>query len=345
MQSRTQPVMSPEHFSSFAPPAEKQYARAAMIEYIRRLWASPFLSSLILLAAGLSLLLAGSVKLPGLDTRAEQSFRNNLKTSLLTYGTLRTLNAVISFAQESEVAASPAGVGLTMAVGQILDPINDIVERGCNVLETSIMALGALNILQELSQLFAVKILGGFLAVASVCRLFGYTAGLSSFLVRVCLLLALVRFVLPVAALGNDVLDRAYFDQRIRTHQQNLEPFTSQHEPSFKAGDADQNTDFLDRLKDALNPSIVLRQVSTSYTMLKENAANIVSNTVDLAILFLGKLLFQVLLLPMAIFWLLLRTVDALFGTSVARVYGGKLRRTGQAGRQGREAGSSEGTA
>jgi hypothetical protein len=243
------------------------------------------------------------------------------------------------------VAASPAGVGLTMAVGQILDPINDIVERGCNVLETSIMALGALNILQELSQLFAVKILGGFLAVASVCRLFGYTAGLSSFLVRVCLLLALVRFVLPVAALGNDVLDRAYFDQRIRTHQQNLEPFTSQHEPSFKAGDADQNTDFLDRLKDALNPSIVLRQVSTSYTMLKENAANIVNNTVDLAILYLGKLLFQVLLLPMAIFWLLLRTVDALFGTSVARVYGGKLRRTGQAGRQGREAGSSEGTA
>jgi hypothetical protein len=148
-----------------------------------------------------------------------------------------------------------------------------------------------------------------------------------------------------VAALGNDVLDRAYFDQRIRTHQQNLEPFTSQHEPSFKAGDADQNTDFLDRLKDALNPSIVLRQVSTSYTMLKENAANIVNNTVDLAILYLGKLLFQVLLLPMAIFWLLLRTVDALFGTSVARVYGGKLRRTGQAGRQGREAGSSEGTA
>ena len=83
-----------------------------------------------LLALGLVILaLAGPLDRLGLS-QTQAGFTR----ALVTYGLVRAMNGVISVAQGTELALEPAGIGVTFTPGEILDPINDLVERFALVL-------------------------------------------------------------------------------------------------------------------------------------------------------------------------------------------------------------------
>ncbi len=86
-----------------------------------------------------------------LDDKGQQYTNDALKRSLLTFGVARALNGVISVAQGTEIALQPAGVGLTFTPGQILDPINDLVERFSWVMLLSSASIGTQKILLTIS--------------------------------------------------------------------------------------------------------------------------------------------------------------------------------------------------
>jgi hypothetical protein len=48
------------------------------------------------------------------------------KLKCLTYATCRVINASVSIVKESSLQLEPAGVGISLAVGQALDPIDDM---------------------------------------------------------------------------------------------------------------------------------------------------------------------------------------------------------------------------
>ncbi len=77
-----------------------------------------------------------------LDRPAGRYTEAALARAMVTYGVARSLNGVISVVQETEVALSPAGVGVTLAPGQLLDPVNDLIERFSWVMLASGVALG-----------------------------------------------------------------------------------------------------------------------------------------------------------------------------------------------------------
>ena len=64
-----------------------------------------------------------------LDQPAQAGTAATLKRALATYAIARGLNGVISVAQGTEIAIQPVGVGLTISAGEILDPLNDLVEH------------------------------------------------------------------------------------------------------------------------------------------------------------------------------------------------------------------------
>lgn len=81
-------------------------------------------------ALGLGLLLAALMAVtPFLDQRAGENYESLFQRALVTFALARTLNGVISAVQGTEVAIQPAGVGVTLTPGQMLDPVNDLVER------------------------------------------------------------------------------------------------------------------------------------------------------------------------------------------------------------------------
>jgi len=82
------------------------------------------------LALALLLVCAGLLANSGwLDKQGYDYTQAGLQRALITFGISRTLNGVISVAQGTEVAVEPVGIGMTFTPGQILDPVNDLVER------------------------------------------------------------------------------------------------------------------------------------------------------------------------------------------------------------------------
>ena len=66
----------------------------------------------------------------------------HLKKAIATFAIAKTLNASISFLQGTEIEGSLVFASATFSVGEILDPLNDLVERFSWIMLASAVALG-----------------------------------------------------------------------------------------------------------------------------------------------------------------------------------------------------------
>lgn len=80
-----------------------------------------------------------------IDSKGEEVVEESLKEAVIVFGTAKALNAAISLAQGTEVG--PPGV--TITIGEVLDPINDLVEQFSWIMLASITSLGIQKILMN----------------------------------------------------------------------------------------------------------------------------------------------------------------------------------------------------
>lgn len=154
-------------------------------------------------------------EIPYLDRKGDEYFETATKKALVTYGTTRVLNAVVSVAKETEVEVSPLGVGLTIHLGQFLDPIDDATERLSLVLTTSIAALGLMKIIKELLQIYTFKIVSYLLIFLLPGLWIKRLRNFSKTVLNIVILLFAARLALPVCGVINDFLYRDYFEPEI----------------------------------------------------------------------------------------------------------------------------------
>jgi len=93
------------------------------------------------------------------DQKATQYVDESLQHATAAFVLARTFNAIVSVFQESELQLEPGGIGVTLALGQALDPINDIVERFSWVMLTSLTSLGIQKFLIEISPFVSIRIM------------------------------------------------------------------------------------------------------------------------------------------------------------------------------------------
>ena len=160
---------------------------------------------------------------PANQTYAKRYLNESIVLSASTYATCRVINGGVSSLQESSISISPWGVGLEYEAGQILDPINDAVERLSEACVHSMALLGAqrivLGIINQYGLIPFYLTLVAFLLLIFVrkgrrfARLFG----------RLALILLLVRLSTPVLCFLGTWLNDQYFDPKIEHHTAQLE--------------------------------------------------------------------------------------------------------------------------
>ena len=168
------------------------------------------LSLVLLLAATLSVT-------PFLDQRAAADYEQLFQRAFITFALARTINGVISVVQGTEIALQPAGVGVTLTPGEILDPVNDLVERFSWIMMGATISLGVQNVLLDISAWWVIQILVTALASWLLIRLWypGQGSDLNRILIRrVFPLLLFIRFAVPVMLIANDFLYQEFLEQR-----------------------------------------------------------------------------------------------------------------------------------
>lgn len=141
---------------------------------------------------------------PPIQSLAEAQVDAGLKRALISFASARTLNAVISVIQGTEVSMQPLGVGVTLTLGQALDPINDLVEQFSSLMLFASVAFGVQKALLAVGANWLVSLLVSASAIvwAGLCLF----RKLPFWLSRLFLVLLMLRFAIPVATIGSDLL-------------------------------------------------------------------------------------------------------------------------------------------
>ncbi len=274
--------------------------------------------SLAGIAIAIVLFFSSGLRLPVLDTTADAYFRDAITKAGLTYATCRAVNASVSIVKESNLQLEPAGVGVSLALGQALDPIDDMTERLSDVLVTAITSLGVQKLAYEISISLAPPFFAVFLFILIILTWFENDR-LQCFqrtILRFALLVVIARFFLPMSSMANEFLNNHFFADQI-----------SENSTELAIGSAE-----LDTLKDFSLPEIdgIIGTIDNSASFLKQksmafktvlattmdNMGNIIENLLNLTILYIGQFLIQVILLPILSFWFLVKTINALFHTN-----------------------------
>ena len=261
------------------------------------------------------LFFSSGLKIPVLDSMTDTYFREAITKAGVAYATCRVINASVSIIKDSTLELEPAGVGISLAVGQTLDPIDDMTERLSDVLVTAITSLGVQKLAYEISISFVPHMLSLFLFALSIMLWFENErlTSLQKVITRVIVLLIVARFFLPISSIVDEYLHRHFFSEHISDANEKL-----------TVGSAE-----LDRLKDLSLPKTdgVLGTIENSASFLKQktadfknalvatlaNAGDIIENLLKLTYLYVGIFLIQVIILPLLSFWLLVKTSNALF--------------------------------
>ena len=274
---------------------------------------------IVLVVIALMLFMLPGLKLPYFDQKADSYFSGAITKAALTYSVCRVVNASVSVIKESQVQIEPAGLGVSLAAGQVLDPLDDMTERASDILVTTIVSLGIQKIAYELSVAFAPVLMAVFL-IAFVMLTFLKSIRakiIRELLLKSIFLIAVGRLCLPTAAIISIYLNENYFSPEITNAKDGL-AMSSPAMESLKDMRMPEIDGVLGTVKNGFN--FVGEKTSDLKIALKEmiqNMENIISNLLKLSYLYVALFAIQVVLLPVGIFWLLLRITNVCFATNI----------------------------
>ena len=231
---------------------------------------------------------------PALQAEGNATIESAFKRALVTWALARGLNGVISVAQGTEVAIQPAGVGVNFAPGEILDPVNDLVERFSWIMMLATSSLGVQQILLAMSGwqglLLALTIAA---VVAMGAQWIIKNPRLVQISTRLFLFLLLLRFMMPGIALSNQWLYDTFLDTDYQQASSELslaqEKISDLNESATdeQTGEAEEDLSTLQKARELVRQignSVSIERRMDDYTAAAERISE---NTVRLIVVFL----------------------------------------------------------
>ena len=267
-------------------------------------------TTLILLTSLLMYLLS-SQKLPFIDSQANDYFKKTVTEATLAYATTRGLNAVVSVLKESELAISPAGIGLTIAVGQILDPIDDMTERLSSVLVASIVSLGLQKIINDVGGAISFQLMSLLFPLLIIPVWFRNRTTLlvTSLIAKIITLALILRILLPLSSLANNAMYEQVFMLQITEARDKLSIISSQYK-DLSSFDQQQQGGIIANFTKSTNSKVV--KTKEIFSNIISNAESIITSLVKLTVLYVTLFVTQVVLIPIFMLWLLLKAIDTI---------------------------------
>lgn len=253
------------------------------------------------------------------DRVAEADHKALFQRALITFALARTLNGVISAVQGTELALQPAGVGVTLTPGQILDPVNDLVERFSVIMLGATLSLGIQQVFLDVGQWWGVRVLVAVMGllwlwarISKSTRPHSLIGNSEQTLLRVVIIVFFLRFAVPVAMIANEALYGLFLESRYQESAQVIETAGTQIEKVSArplVEEPDEEASLFETLERALDSTRETLDIKRRVDYIKERAADVVEHMIQLSVVFI----LQTGILPIAFLWLFLQLLKQLF--------------------------------
>jgi len=254
------------------------------------------------------------------DRMAQKQYNALFQRALITFALARTLNGVISAVQGTELALQPAGVGVTLTPGQVLDPINDLVERFSWVMLGATISLGIQQVLLDIGQWWGVKVLLGILGLLWLwlrLRLAHPAQGESEraekMILRIFIIVVFIRFAVPATMIANEGLYRLFLETRFTESTQVIESagaeikdISSTETPMSEEEAEIGMLESLERMYESTLKSMDFQQ---KVEYIADRASDVIEHLIQLSVVFI----LQTGILPIAFLWIFLQLFKQIF--------------------------------
>lgn len=269
------------------------------MQSLRRLFPLVFLIAVLLFSWGLT---------P--DARAQRDTDAGFQRAVATFATARALHAALSVVQGTQIAVEPGGVGAVFAPGQALKPLTELLEQFSTLMLAACVAFGVQLLLLKIGAHWLVSLLLG-VAVALWALARGRDtkggAAASRRLVPLVVALLLVRFAVPVMALGSEAIYRVFLAQQYTEAEARIAVPPTPQAPV----PADGSGNLLDLLKRWVDQGkVTLEQARGSIDRMQALATQAIDHLLRLLAVFV----LQTLVLPLLFLWGLWRAFRAVLG-------------------------------
>jgi len=143
------------------------------------------------------------------DNNGKNITNESLEEAIIVFGVAKGLNAAISLAQGTEI--SPPG--LTLTIGEVLDPINDLVEQFSWIMLASITSLGLQKILFNIVTGYEYNvILSVFIILINIWLFvrFKEDTKVRNIFFKVTVIMIFLRFSIPMMSIADNYIYENY---------------------------------------------------------------------------------------------------------------------------------------
>jgi hypothetical protein len=252
------------------------------------------------------IVLVGCAWTAPIDNIATERLDAGLTRALTSFAAARALNAAISVAQGTEIAIEPGGVGVNLAPGQLLDPVNDLIEQFSLLMLAASVALGIEKILVAVGSHWLLSLALTTATVVWLWRQWHHNH-IPGPLSRALVLLIMLRFAIPFVAVGTDLLFSRFMSDDYNTSESALTAATVQVDKissKFQESSADDRG-LLERMKEHASgfwsQASTNMDISGQYDRLKQEAERWTEHIIKLIVIYL----MQTLVIPLLLLWIL----------------------------------------
>jgi len=246
----------------------------------------------------LIVILVGLSSTRALDDYVDDYTSEAITNAAISYATARGINALVSMLQSSEIEAGVGIVSGSMTIGEVLDPLNDLIERFSTVMTWVLASLAAQKILLLLAShqlfLYLVAVLG----ISALLLIYHGRSQAQNLVFRCFLVVVFVRFALGLAVALNSGVDTLFLDQQLHSNEREIENFQATIMPIDVDADSDDIRDSVIDFWRGLSLAELQRKISRG-----------IESFINLIAIYLLK----TILLPLGFFYALLQAIRQLW--------------------------------
>lgn len=275
------------------------------MEFVKQHWNR----LLIVAISSLAIILAFSFTI---DIKGKALIDESFTQAVVVFGSAKALNAVISLAQGTELDLP----FVTVAIGQVLDPVNDLVEQFSLVMLASMASLGMQKILLSFATSTMYNVILGVSLVGLNIWLFVRFAKderLRTLFFKVTVVVLFLRFAVPLIGYVNYVAYENFVKPEYNIEQLNTKIELVTDEVSRVNQETitqKEESSFFNKVAQTFDSSFYSKRVD-AYKDAVDNASEYV---IDLIIVFI----FQTIFLPLLFLFVLYHLVKSIFNIGKA---------------------------
>ncbi len=245
-----------------------------------------------------------------LDVKGKELVDKGFTESVVVFGSAKALNAVISLAQGTELDLP----FLTVAIGEVLDPINDLIEQFSLVMLASMVSLG----IQKIMMNFVTTDIYNYLLLSCIVIVniwlflrFHKDDKLRIFFFRITVILIFLRFAVPLMGIVNEFAYNNFVKQEynIQTLNENIiQVKENVNKVTQSTIEKKQDSSLLNKIT-----NITEKFDAKYYDTKIEEYKIAVDNASEYIVALIIAFIFQTLLLPLLFLFILYHFVRAIF--------------------------------